>query len=76
MHLLRNSFRHAGRRHGDAIAKAVRPVYAATRSPSPRNASPSSPKPGAASIRPSRGCVGTPGPSSCRSWPSTRRSGG
>ena len=29
MHLLRNSFRYAGRQHYDAIAKALRPVYTA-----------------------------------------------
>jgi transposase-like protein len=29
VHLLRNSFRYAGRQHWDAIAKALRPVYAA-----------------------------------------------
>ena len=29
MHLLRNSFRYAGRQHWDAIAKALRPVYTA-----------------------------------------------
>ena len=29
MHLLRNSFRYAGRQHWDAIAKALKPVYTA-----------------------------------------------
>jgi transposase-like protein len=29
VHLLRNSFRYAGRQHWDAIAKALRPVYTA-----------------------------------------------
>ena len=29
VHLLRNSFRYAGRQHWDAIAKALKPVYAA-----------------------------------------------
>jgi len=29
MHLLRNSFRYAGRQHFDAIAKALRPIYTA-----------------------------------------------
>ena len=29
MHLLRNSFRYAGRQHYDAIAKALRPIYTA-----------------------------------------------
>ncbi|GLZ28034.1 hypothetical protein Lesp02_02240 [Lentzea sp. NBRC 105346] len=29
MHLLRNSFRYAGRQHWDAIAKAFKPVYTA-----------------------------------------------
>ncbi|NUP74396.1 MAG: IS256 family transposase [Sinomonas sp.] len=29
VHLIRNSFRYAGRQHRDAIAKALRPVYAA-----------------------------------------------
>jgi transposase-like protein len=27
VHLLRNSFRYAGRQHWDAIAKALKPVY-------------------------------------------------
>lgn len=30
VHLLRNSFRYAGRQHWDAIAKALRPVYTAS----------------------------------------------
>jgi putative transposase len=30
VHLLRNSFRYAGRQHYDAIAKALRPVYTAS----------------------------------------------
>lgn len=29
MHLLRDSFRYAGRQHWDAIAKALKPVYTA-----------------------------------------------
>ena len=29
VHLLRNSFRYAGRQHYDAIAKALRPIYTA-----------------------------------------------
>ncbi len=29
VHLLRNSFRYAGRQHWDAIAKALKPVYTA-----------------------------------------------
>ena len=29
VHLLRNSFRYAGRQHYEAIAKALRPVYTA-----------------------------------------------
>jgi transposase-like protein len=29
VHLLRNSFRYAGRQHWDAIAKGLRPVYTA-----------------------------------------------
>src|SRR5579884_3690674 len=29
VHLLRNSFRYAGRQHFDAIAKALRPIYTA-----------------------------------------------
>ncbi len=29
IHLLRNSFRYAGRQHWDAIAKALNPVYTA-----------------------------------------------
>jgi hypothetical protein len=30
VHLLRNSFRYAGRQHYDAIAKALRPIYTAS----------------------------------------------
>lgn len=29
VHLLRNSFRYAARRHRDAVAKALQPVYTA-----------------------------------------------
>jgi putative transposase len=29
VHLLRNSFRYAGRQHWDAIVKALRPIYTA-----------------------------------------------
>jgi putative transposase len=71
LHLLRNSFRYAGRQHWDAIAKALRPVYTAPTEAAPKNGSPTSPKPGAPSIRPSCGCGTTPGPSSRRSLPST-----
>ncbi|MBE1574328.1 hypothetical protein H4W30_001357 [Amycolatopsis roodepoortensis] len=73
VHLLRNSFRFAGRRHWDAIVKALKPVYTA---PTARERSPSSPTPGAHGIRPSCGCGTTSGPSSYRSSPSIRRSGG
>ena len=75
-HLLRNSFRNAGRQHWDAIAKAIKPVYTAPTEAPRASGSPSSPKPGAAGIRRSHGCGTTPGQSSCRSSRSTRRSGG
>ena len=42
--------------------------------PRPRNASPSSPRNGAPSIRRSPSCGRTPGASSCRSWTTTSRS--
>jgi hypothetical protein len=67
VHLLRNSFKYAGRQHWDAIAKALKPVYTA-----PTEAA--AEQPGATNTRPSSGSGRTPGPSSCRSWPSTPRS--
>jgi putative transposase len=51
VHLLRASFRYAGRQHWDAIAKALRPVYTAPPKPQLWNASWSSPTCGAASTR-------------------------
>jgi transposase-like protein len=73
VHLLRNSFRYAGRQHWDAIAKALRPIYTAPPRPPRWSGSWSSPTPGAPAARRSSGCGRTPGPSSCRSWPSTPR---
>ena len=75
VHLLRNSFRYAGRQHCDAIAKALRPVYTAADRGRGDGAVPGVlPRPGASATRRSCGCGRTPGRSSCRSWPSTPRS--
>ncbi|GGU59053.1 hypothetical protein GCM10010178_59070 [Lentzea flava] len=76
VHLLRNSFRYAGRQHWDAIAKALNQSAPRRPKPPPASGSPSSPTPGAPGIRRSCGCGTTPGPSSCRSWPSILRSAG
>jgi hypothetical protein len=76
VHLLRNSFRYAGRQHWDASPK--RSSRSTPRPPRPPrgSGSPSSPRPGVPGIRRSCGCGTTPGRSLCRSWPSIRRSGG
>jgi putative transposase len=64
VHLLRDSFRYAGRQHWDAIAKALRPVYTAPTEAAARSAFWISARPGAPATRPSCGCGRTPGPSS------------
>ena len=61
VHLLRNSFRYAGRQHWDAIAKALRPIYTAPPRPPRWSGSWSSPTPGAPATRRSSGCGRTPG---------------
>ena len=67
VHLLRNSFRYAGRQHYEAIARALRPVYTAATEAAATDGSWSSARPGASATRRSCGCGRTPGPSSCRS---------
>ena len=42
LHLIRHTFRLAGRHDWEAIAKAMRPIYTAPAKPPPVNASPSS----------------------------------
>jgi putative transposase len=76
VHLIRNSFRYAGRQHRDRIVKALKPVYTAPSEQPPRTGSPSSRPSGASDIRPSSGSGGPPGRSSCCSWSTTWRSGG
>jgi putative transposase len=76
VHLLRNSFRYAGRQHYDAIAKALRPVYTAPTEAAAMERSWSSPRPGASATRRSSGCGRTLGRSSCPSCPSMSRSAG
>jgi transposase-like protein len=74
VHLLRNSFRYAGRQHYDAIAKALRPIYTAPTRPRRWSGSWSSARPGASATRRSCGCGRTRGRSSSRSCRSTWRS--
>ena len=57
LHLIRNTFRFAGRQDWDAIAKDLRPIYTAPTEPTPPvTGSTSSPRPGASSIRRSSAC--------------------
>jgi len=75
VHLLRNSFRYAGRQRWDAIAKALRPVYTAPTEAAAHERFGEFAETWASGIRPSSGCGATPGPTSCRSWRSTRKYG-
>jgi putative transposase len=74
VHLLRNSFRYASRRDWAAIAKDLKPIYTAPPRPPRWKGWRRSPPRGRPATRPASGCGSTPGPSSCRSWPSTWRS--
>jgi transposase-like protein len=78
VHLLRNSFRYAGRQHYEATTRPSPGRCARSTPPPPRrrrwNGSWSSARPGASAIPRSCGCGRTPGRSSCRSCPSTSRS--
>src|SRR5262249_35628599 len=76
VHLLRNSFRYAGRQHWDPIAKALRPVYTVSTEAAAEERFGEFAAVWALSTRQSCGCGRTPGPSSCRSWPLTLRSAG
>jgi transposase-like protein len=74
IHLLRASFRYAGRQHWDAIAKALKPVYTAATEAAAQARFDEFTEVWGPSIRRSSGC-GTPvGRSSCRSSRSTPRS--
>ena len=75
MHLFRNTFRYASRQYWDQIARTSARSTPHRPRPRPRNASTSSPRTGAPSIRRSSRCGTTPGPSSCRSSTTTSRSG-
>lgn len=76
VHLIRNSFRYAGRQHRDGIVKALKPVYTARPNRPLRTGSRSSRPNRASGIRRSFGSGNPPGPSSCRSLSTTWRSGG
>jgi hypothetical protein len=76
VHLIRASFRYAGRQHRDAIVTSLKPVYTAPRKPPPRTASPSSPPNGASATRPSCGYGKPRRQSSCRSSKTTWRYAG
>ncbi|WP_169812530.1 IS256 family transposase [Nocardia acidivorans] len=69
IHLLRNSFRYAGRQHWAEMSKDLKPVYTAATEAAARDGSVSSPRNGVTAIPRSSGSGTTPGPSSCRSWP-------
>ena len=74
LHLIRNTFRFASRADWDKMARTCGRSIPQCPKPTPRNASSSSPKRGATSIRRSSACGTTPGPSSPRSWTTRRRS--
>jgi putative transposase len=74
VHLLRNSFRYAGRQHWDGIAKALRPVYTAPTEAGALERFYEFVDTWGSATRRSCGCGRTPGPSSSRSWASTSRS--
>lgn len=75
VHLIRNSFRYAGRQHRDGIVKALRPVYTAPSEQAARRiGSRSSPPSGAGGIQRSCSSGATLGRSSCPSWSTTSRS--
>ena len=62
IHLLRNTFRYAGRQDWDRRAKDLRPVYTAPTAARPRRGSPTSPTPGGPATRPWCGSRATRGP--------------
>lgn len=74
VHLIRNSFRYAGRQHRDAIVKALKPVYTAPSEAAAADRFAEFAQRGAAGIRRSSGCGRARGPSSCRSWSTRWRS--
>jgi len=74
VHLIRNTFRYAARQDWDAIARDLKPIYTAVRTPSRPSGSRSSPSTGERSTRPRSSCGAQPGRSSSRSWTTTWRS--
>ncbi|GAA4685458.1 hypothetical protein GCM10023197_46600 [Gordonia humi] len=70
VHLIRNSFRYAGRQHRDAIVKAIKPVAR----PRPRLRRKTGSPSGATGIPRSCSSGATVGRSSCRSLSTTSRS--
>ncbi|MEY9934463.1 putative transposase [Catenulispora sp. GP43] len=75
IHLLRGSFRYAGRRHWAQIAKDLKLVYTAPTEAAATERFLEFAETWARSTRRSSGCGRTPGRSSYRSYPSTPRSG-
>jgi len=71
VHLLRNSFRYASKKHWPALAKDLKPIYTAPSESAALDAFSRSPKPGASATRPSSSCGSTPGPNSCHLCSST-----
>ena len=75
VHLLRNSFRYASKKDWSAIAKDLKASTPPPASPRPwTRFAGFCEVPGEPDTRRSSGSGRTPGPSSCRSWPSTGRS--
>ena len=66
IHLLRNTFRYASRRHWDQIAKDIRPVYTAAAEAAAKERFTEFTEKWGTRRSPSSGS--TPGASSCRSW--------
>ena len=76
LHLIRNTFRLAGRATGTAWPATCDPSTPPSTKPTPRPASMSSTRSGATATRRSARCGPTPGPSSCRSSTTPPRSAG
>lgn len=74
IHLLRASFRYAARQHWDAVAKALRPVYTAPTESAALERFLEFSEAWGGRYPASSSCERTPGPSSCRFWPSMPRS--
>ena len=76
LHLIRNTFRLASRRDWDVMAKDLRPVYTAISEADAKERLVEFHDSWGETYPAIRVCGRTPGPSSCRSWTTPRRSDG